>query len=167
MDAARTAAAAAKEQIDNADFAVVRLGEGDLAAARALNAMFSDAFQEPDQYANHPPSDDWLVARLADPNMVIVVARAGNDVIGGLTAYTLPKLEQQRSEIYIYDIAVAEAHRRLGVATALIRYLQDLAQYVGAWVLFIQADIADEAPVALYSKLGRREEVLHFDIMPR
>jgi aminoglycoside 3-N-acetyltransferase I len=31
-------------------------------------------------------------------------------------------------------------------------------------VVFVQADLGDEAAIALYSKLGVREEVLHFDL---
>jgi aminoglycoside 3-N-acetyltransferase I len=38
--------------------------------------------------------------------------------VGGLIAYELEKFERARSELYIYDLAVAEDHRRRGVATA-------------------------------------------------
>jgi hypothetical protein len=31
-------------------------------------------------------------------------------------------------------------------------------------VIFVQADRGDDAAIALYSKLGAREDVLHFDI---
>jgi aminoglycoside 3-N-acetyltransferase I len=31
-------------------------------------------------------------------------------------------------------------------------------------VIFVQADLQDEPAIALYSKLGSREDVLHFDI---
>jgi len=36
----------------------------------------------------------------------------------------------------------------------------------GAYVIFVQADtgIEDEPAVALYTKLGKQEDVLHFDI---
>jgi aminoglycoside 3-N-acetyltransferase I len=34
----------------------------------------------------------------------------------------------------------------------------------GAWAVFVQADYGDEPAIALYEKLGVREEVLHFDI---
>jgi aminoglycoside 3-N-acetyltransferase I len=34
----------------------------------------------------------------------------------------------------------------------------------GAYVLIIQADPEDEPAIALYSKLGVREDVVHFDI---
>ncbi len=86
------------------------------------------------------------------------------EVIGGLVAYELVKFEQERSEFYIYDLAVREGSRRRGVATALIEELRRIAAANAAQVIFIQADLGDEPAIALYSKLGRREEVLHFDI---
>jgi len=85
-------------------------------------------------------------------------------VVGGIAAYELRKFEQERSEIYIYDLAVAAAHRREGIATALIRALRKLAAARAAYIIFVQADVSDEPAIALYSKLGTREEVLHFDI---
>jgi len=33
-----------------------------------------------------------------------------------------------------------------------------------AYVIFVQADTDDAPAIALYSKLGIREDVLHFDI---
>jgi aminoglycoside 3-N-acetyltransferase I len=34
----------------------------------------------------------------------------------------------------------------------------------GAWVVYVQADYGDEPAIALYTKLGVREDVMHFDI---
>lgn len=53
------------------------------------------------------------------------------------------------------------------MATALIRHLQAMAAERGAWVIFVQADQGDDAAIALYTRLGTREDVLHFDIAPR
>ena len=75
-------------------------------------------------------------------------------------------LEQPRSEIYISDLAVDESWRRQGVATALIDELRRIARERGAWVIFVQGDYGDDPALALYDKLGTREEVLHFDIAP-
>jgi aminoglycoside 3-N-acetyltransferase I len=88
-------------------------------------------------------------------------------VIGGTAAYVLPKFEQARSELYIYDLAVAEDCRRQGVATAMINALARLAAERGIDVVFVQADQGDEPAIALHSRLGVREDVLHFDIAPR
>jgi aminoglycoside 3-N-acetyltransferase I len=93
-----------------------------------------------------------------------MVAVKEGEVTGGIAAYVLDKFERERSEIYIYDLAVAEAHRRTGIATALIEELKTIAAARGAYVVFVQADRGDEPAIGLYSKLGNREEVLHFDI---
>lgn len=101
---------------------------------------------------------------LESDTFIAVAAFTGEQVVGGLAAYVLPKFEQARSEIYIYDLAVAEAYRRQGIATATINELQRIAALRGAYVIFIQADHGDDPAIALYTKLGRREDVLHFDI---
>jgi len=143
-----------------------RLGPADLARMRALNAVFAAAFNEPGTYNAAPPDDAYLASLLAKPHIIALAALAGDAVIGGLVAYELEKFEQARREIYIYDLAVAEEHRRRGVATALIAALSRIAAQRGAWAVFVQADHGDDPAIALYDKLGRREEVLHFDIIP-
>jgi aminoglycoside 3-N-acetyltransferase I len=144
-----------------------RLGSGDEPMAEALNALFAEAFDDRESYADHRPSTAYLQQQLARPDTIVLLAMAGGDVAGGLVAYVLPKLEQERSEIYIYDLAVAETHRRQGIATALIASLRQHAADTGAWVIYVQADLEDEPAVALYAGLGRREDVLHFDISPQ
>ena len=69
----------------------------------------------------------------------------------------LPKFEQARSEMYIYDLAVARNSRRKGVATGMIAELQRLAAARGAYVIFVQVDLDDEPAIALDTKLGVRE----------
>ncbi|HVV51781.1 MAG TPA: AAC(3)-I family aminoglycoside N-acetyltransferase [Polyangia bacterium] len=133
--------------------------------ARALLALFGEAFAEPDTYGGRPPGDDYLAKLLGKSHVVALVALDdGGAVAGGLVAYELEKLEQARSELYIYDLAVAEAHRRRGVATGLIRALGKLAAARGAWVMYVQADRTDPPAIRLYESLGTREDVHHFDI---
>ena len=153
-----------------------RLGAADLDAMRVLNAVFARAFEDPAHYLDTPPGDAWLAEQLAAPHVVALAAERDGAIVGGLVAYELPKLEQARRELdkferarreyYIYDLAVDEAHRRRGVATALIGWLQDYAVTCGAWVIYVQADHGDDPAVALYTKLGVREDVMHFDIPP-
>ncbi|MBB4633226.1 aminoglycoside 3-N-acetyltransferase I [Sphingosinicella soli] len=143
---------------------VRQLGASDLAGFRALNALFAEVFADPESYAAKPPGDAWLQRLLARDDFVALVAEDDGAVVGGLAAYVLEKFEQERSEIYIYDLAVAEANRRRGIATALIRFLQQVAAARGAWVIYVQADHGDDPAIALYTGLGAREDVLHFDI---
>jgi aminoglycoside 3-N-acetyltransferase I len=147
---------------------VVRLRSGDVARMRELNALFAVAFDDPDSYVADPPSDSYLHDLLGKEHVVALVAVGPEgDVVGGLVGYELDKFERARREIYIYDLAVRESDRRRGVATALIGALGEIAAERGAWVMYVQADHGDEPAIALYSKLGVREDVLHFDIAPR
>lgn len=130
-------------------------------------SMFGKAFDEIATYTALQPDDAYLERLLSGSTFVAVAAFANGGVIGGLAAYVLPKFEQMRSELYIYDLAVDRDHRRQGVATALIARLQELAAERDAYVIFVQADHGDEPAIALYTKLGVREDVLHFDIAPK
>lgn len=147
-------------------FRVQALSAGDLATMRQMLAMFGAAFGEEGTYTQSQPDDAYLRHLLAGDSFIAVAATSGSGVIGGLAAYVLPKFEQARTEIYIYDLAVEEAWRRRGVATAMIEALKKIATARGAYVIYVQADHGDDAAIALYTKLGVREDVLHFDILP-
>jgi aminoglycoside 3-N-acetyltransferase I len=145
-------------------FEICRLAPADIRSLRALNALFGTAFDDPDSYGAAPPDDEWLDSLLAKDHVIALAALADDEVVGGLVAYELDKFEQARREIYIYDLAVAEAQRRRGIATALIERLREIAAARGAWVVYVQADHGDDPAIALYEKMGVREDVLHFDI---
>lgn len=134
---------------------------------RTLLATFGAAFHDPETYTARQPSDRYLRDLLGSESFIALAALSESVVLGGLAAYELKKFEQERSEIYIYDLAVAPPYRRQGVATALIEALRKIAAQRGAYVIYVQADTGEEdaAAIALYSKLGRREDVLHFDIV--
>jgi len=141
-----------------------RLGPADVPVLRTLNALFGTAFADAETYGAEPPSDAYLEGLLAKEHVIALVALAGEEVLGGLVAYELDKFERARREVYIYDLAVRAEHRRQGVATALIGHLREIAARRGAWVVYVQADHGDDPAIALYEKLGVREDVLHFDI---
>jgi aminoglycoside 3-N-acetyltransferase I len=145
-------------------YRIQRLRSGDLALTHGLLTAFDQAFEDPETYSSKRPSAEYLNQLLANPTFIALVAVKGDEVVGGLAAYELQKIEQERSEIYIYDLAVLEAHRREGIATALIDSLCAIGRERGAYVVYVQADPPDAPAVALYTKLGTREDVYHFDI---
>ena len=147
-------------------FEVRVLGAGDVPVLREMLALFGTAFDDLHTYTAAQPDDGYLERLLARDTFVAVAAFAGARVVGGLAGYVLPKFEQARSELYIYDLAVDAAFRRQGIATALVERLQRLAAERGIRIIFVQADLVDDPAIALYTKLGVREDVLHFDIEP-
>jgi aminoglycoside 3-N-acetyltransferase I len=140
------------------------LGSADVALMEAMLTMFGEAFEDVKAYNGNRPGGEYLRRLLGSEPFIAIAAVKQGEVVGGLAAYELRKFEQPRREIYIYDLAVAAAHRRQGIATALIQQLQTVARTRGAYVIFVQADRGDAPAIALYTKLGRREDVLHFDI---
>ena len=55
-----------------------------------------------------------------------------------------------------------------GVATSLIEEIRRMAAECGAYVMFIATEADNHPAIALYSKLGIREDACHFDIaVPR
>ena len=143
---------------------VHELTRNDIDLFRELLAVMGKAFGEPDTYTNAQPDTDYLRRLLGGDQLIALAAVQDGAVVGGLVAYDLPKFEQARREIYLYDLAVASEHRRKGVATALINKLRRIGKARGAYVIFVQADPPDLPAIALYDKLGTREAVFHFDI---
>ena len=146
------------------ELSIRQLSACDIGLFRELLGVFGEVFDEAATYMADQPRDDYIASLLTGDCFIALVALLDEAVIGGLAAYELKKFEQERSEIYIYDLAVAADHRRRGIATALIERLKTIAAQRGAYVIFVQADLNDPPATALYTKLGKREDVLHFDI---
>ena len=138
----------------------------DVSLAREMLAMFSIACDDAVAYVSHPPSDDYVLRLLGSSNFIAIVAVDGTRVVGGVVAYVLAKLEQERSEIYVYDLAIDAEYRRRGIATSLIREVQTVGDRLGAKCVYVQAFPEDEAAVSLYAKMGSRRDVVHFELEP-
>ena len=147
------------------DYRYAQLDTQDVELLKDLLRVFGEAFEDVETYQGAIPSEAYLRSLLAMPHFIVVVALRGSEVIGGLAAYEMQKFERERREIYIYDLAVATAHRRKGVATGLIGELKRIAKARGAYVIFVQADRGDAPAIALYEGLGTREDVHHFDFL--
>ncbi len=145
-------------------YSYAQLTPQDLPLMKRLLAMFGEAFEDVPTYQDAVPDNEYLATLLAQPHFIALASTSGDDVVGGLAAYVLDKFERDRREIYIYDLAVASAHRRRGIATTLIKRLIDIASQRRAYVIFVQADRDDEPAIKLYESLGIREDVYHFDI---
>ena len=141
-----------------------RLTCTDVSLLKELLRVFGEAFGEVDTYQHFLPSDEYLTRLMSQQHFIALVAMKGEEIVGGLAAYELDKFEQDRREIYIYDLAVAQSHRRRGVATGMIGELRRIASQRNVYVIFVQADPGDGPAIALYESLGTKESAYHFDI---
>ncbi len=147
-----------------ANYTIQRLSSADEAYFRGILAVFAEAFEEPDVFLEKQPSAAYLREMLAGEDFIALAALEGDRAIGGLVAYVWRKFEQERKEIYIYDLGVVADHRRKGVAAALIAELKRVAAEIGVYLIIIQTELANTAAAALYRKHGKPESVLSFDV---
>ena len=113
-----------------------------------------DVFQDVFDWGDHDhPDEEYLLRLLKDVNLLVVVAKAGNEVVGGLTAYVLSGYEVARPSIYIHDLGVKKSFQGQGVGKSLIGYLMDHAKNNDFHDIFVDTEQDDnEDVIAFYRK---------------
>jgi aminoglycoside 3-N-acetyltransferase I len=133
-----------------APYRIARLVSGDRVAAKHLFSMMADVFGE----GHEELSDAYVDGLLGREDLWVLAATLGADVVGGLTAHTLPMTRAETGEIFIYDIAVRADHQRRGVGKLLMLHLAQLATDAGIEDLFVPADDEDAHALEFYRALG-------------
>ena len=87
---------------------------------------------------------------LADPRTLMLVAFDGGLPVGFLLAHELPRRHGARAKLFVYELDVAETHRRRGIASALLDRLAGLARKRGIRAGFVLTDEDNAAANALY-----------------
>ncbi|WP_394247885.1 GNAT family N-acetyltransferase [Arthrobacter pityocampae] len=132
------------------EFEIKRLTRKDLPAAKTMFEMMARVFEEDYE----PLDNDYLGDLLRREEFWALAAFAGPDLVGGLTAHTLPMTRSPSSEVFIYDLAVRQDHRRRGVASRLVTELRAAAAANGIHEVFVPADDDDRHALAFYRALG-------------
>jgi ribosomal protein S18 acetylase RimI-like enzyme len=91
---------------------------------------------------------------LADPRTLMLVAFDGERPVGLVLAHELPRRHGDRSKLFVYDVEMAESHRRRGIASALLERLAELARERGIRVGFVLTDEDNVPANALYRGAG-------------
>jgi ribosomal protein S18 acetylase RimI-like enzyme len=92
---------------------------------------------------------------LADDRNVFLLAYEGDSIVGFLRGTELGQLKSERKQLFLYEIAVAESHRRRGVGRELVRTLLRLCQDQGMDEVFVFTDDpANAAAERLYRSTG-------------
>lgn len=143
------------------DLVVERLGGDDVARARSTFAMMHHVFDEDPEEL----SDGYLTNLLADDAFWAIGAFDGTEAVGGITAHELPMTRHERTELFIYDLAVREDRQREGIGRRLVEALVAEAADRGIAVVFVPADDDDDHALAFYARLGGRPaKVTIFDL---
>ena len=141
-------------------FEIKQLTKEDLSLFKSLIHMFNEVFEE-EQPAI--ANDAHLLKLLHNNGFVALTAISENEVVGGLTAYELPMVHSDHSEIFLYDMAVKPEYQRMGIGKSLIQNLKEYCNKNGIKVFFVMAHEEDEHAVEFYrSTGGKSEKVVNF-----
>ena len=97
---------------------------------------------------SRPWTEEGLREELENPVAYFTVATVDGEVAGYMGLH-LPA-----DEAFIANVAVSPAHRRRGVAAALLRDAAAWARENGAVRLALEVRVSNTAAIALYEKLG-------------
>ena len=76
------------------------------------------------------PDSSYLSNLLENPQLLVLIAKAEDKIVGGLTAYVLPGYQTKKSSIFIYDLGVTTNFQRQGIGKSLIDKLLDYAKKI-------------------------------------
>jgi aminoglycoside 3-N-acetyltransferase I len=145
------------------DIHVKRLGPGDHEPARRMFQVIAEVFEEEPE----PLRDDYLDRLLGQPTFWAIAAFVGDEIVGGITAHTLPMTRAESSEVFIYDVAVREDHQRRGIGRRLVTALLEEARAQGLSDVFVPADNEDVHALDFYRALGGEPAPVTMFTFPR
>jgi ribosomal protein S18 acetylase RimI-like enzyme len=110
----------------------------------------AELFDEPPQ----PPATDRF---LAAPGHHLLFAYEGARAIGFVSGVETTHPDKG-TEMFLYELGVAEDARRRGVGSALVRALAELARERSCHGMWVGVDPANEAALATYRRAGAQRE---------
>jgi ribosomal protein S18 acetylase RimI-like enzyme len=99
-------------------------------------------------------------ALLADPRTLMLVAFDGERPVGFVLGHELPRRHGERAKLFVYEVDVAENHRRRGIASALLARLAELARERGIQTGFVLTEPGNGPANALYRSAGGATEAV-------
>ena len=94
---------------------------------------------------------------LAGDGHHLLVAYEGAAAVGFVTGVEMTHPDKG-TEMFLYELAVAEAHRRRGVGVRLVTGLRDLARERGCYGMWVLTNRENRAAMATYVASGATEE---------
>jgi aminoglycoside 3-N-acetyltransferase I len=140
---------------------IKKLNSGDIAKFTELINLFAEVFEMKNFSM---PNDKHLLKVLTKPHFMVFVAIRENQVVGGLTAYTLEQYYSDKPLAYLYDLAIRVDFQCQGIGKKLIAALTEYCRLHGYEEVFVQADKVDDYALEFYrsTPITNEEQVVHF-----
>jgi len=102
---------------------------------------------------DRPPVADATRRFLADPGHHLLVAHE-EDVPAGFVTGVEMTHPDKGTEMFLYELAVAEGHRNRGIGRSLVAALAELARDRGCYGMWVLTDPGNAAAQIAYSAAG-------------
>lgn len=93
---------------------------------------------------------------LAEPGHHLLLAYVGDETVGMISGVETTHPDKG-TEMFLYELGVAEGHRRQGIGRALVGALADLARERGCYGMWVGVDPDNDAALATYQSGGADE----------
>lgn len=104
-----------------------------------------------------PARRDAAERFLASPDHHLLVAYAGPEPVGFVSGVEVTHPDKG-TEMFLYELAVDQAHHRRGIGRALVSALAELARTRGLYGMWVLTDRANPAALATYRSAGATTE---------
>lgn len=130
---------------------IKKLDSSDVHLAEELILMFG--FSEGSRHQIYS-STEYVRKMLAKDDFHVIVALENDKLVGGLTAYEMMMFKRETTEMFLYEIEVAEDFQRKGIGKALIEFLKKICEEKGIVEIFVGTEDDNFAARKLYSSTG-------------
>jgi ribosomal protein S18 acetylase RimI-like enzyme len=123
---------------------ILRVGSGDERLLRAGTELF-DA----------PPTQEWAERFLSSEghHLLLAVEDGDNQPVGFVSGVEMTHPDKG-TEMFLYELSVAEGHRDRGIGRVLVAALADLARAQGCYGMWVLTDLDNAAALAAYTAAG-------------
>jgi ribosomal protein S18 acetylase RimI-like enzyme len=122
---------------------IVRVGAADEALVLAAAELF-DA----------PPTAEWTSTFLASPGHHLLLALGADDRPVGFVSGVETTHPDKGTELFLYELSVAEDQRGRGIGRALVEALAAVARERGCYGMWVGTDADNAAALAAYRAAG-------------
>jgi GNAT superfamily N-acetyltransferase len=107
-------------------------------------------------------NEDSFQAVLSSQSVKLIVAESANKIVGFVCFSIRSVFRYPRPIVEVEEIYVTEEHRRKGVATGLIKVVDDFAKETDAYYVFLASDETRKNAHQFYKSLGYDQYAFHF-----
>jgi GNAT superfamily N-acetyltransferase len=125
---------------------VIELGPDDAGKVIAAGDLF-----------DHQPNAEATARFLAQRGHHLLLAYDGARAIGFVSGVETVHPDKGM-EMFLYELGVAEPHRRRGVARALVERLAAIARDLGCYGMWVATDDVNLAALATYESTGAKRD---------